>query len=62
MTAAPAPEAEAWTDWKPAPLLPTQQGRERALTFVVAALCFLACMGVFVMLASSRAASGWTRL
>jgi cell division transport system permease protein len=59
MTAAPAPEAEAWTDWKPAPLLPG--GRERALTFVVAALCFLACMSVFAMLASSRAASGWKR-
>lgn len=65
MTAAPA-ETEAWpgstwTDWTPAPLLPIQDGRERALTFVVAALCFLACMSVFAMLASGRAASGWGR-
>jgi cell division transport system permease protein len=55
------PPADAWTDWRPAPLLPSQDGRERALTFVVAALCFLACMALFVMLASGRAASGWRR-
>ena len=55
------PQDDAWMDWRPAPLLPTQDGRDRALTFVVAALCFLACMSVFAMLASGRAASGWRR-
>jgi cell division transport system permease protein len=54
-------QAEDWQEWRPAPLLPTQDGRDRALTFVVAALCFLACIGLFAMLASNRAASGWRR-
>jgi cell division transport system permease protein len=65
MTASPA-EAEgwtapSWTDWSPAPLLPVQDVRQRALSFVVAVLCFLACTSVFAMLASSRAAAGWGR-
>ena len=50
-----------WTDWKPAPLLPRQDGRDRALSFVVASLCFLACLAVYAMLASSRAVGGWDR-
>ena len=55
------PQAQDWTVWKPAPLLPRQDGRDRSLTFVVACLCFLACLSVYAMLASSRAAGGWRR-
>ena len=55
------PQAQDWTAWKPAPLLPRQDGRDRSLTFVVACLCFLACLSVYAMLASSRAAGGWRR-
>jgi cell division transport system permease protein len=52
--------AEAdWTRWTPAPLLPRQDGRDRALSFVVACLCFLACLAIYAMLASNRAAAGW---
>ncbi len=62
MTAAtPDPLDQDWTDWKPAALLPRQDGRDRSLTFVVACLCFLACLSIYVMLASSRAAGGWKR-
>ena len=50
-----------WTAWRPAPLLPRQDGRDRSLSFVVASLCFLACLSVYAMLASSRAAGGWRR-
>ena len=51
--------AEDWSKWRPAPLLPTQDGRERSLVFVVAVLCFLACLAVFATLAANRAAGGW---
>jgi cell division transport system permease protein len=34
-------------------------GRDRALVFVVATLCFLACLTVFAALAGDRAAQGW---
>ena len=62
MSAAPAePLDQDWTLWRPAPLLPRQDGRDRSLTFVVACLCFLACLSVYAMLASSRAAGGWKR-
>ena len=60
-TAERDPQAQDWTAWKPAPLLPRQDGRDRSLTFVVACLCFLACLSVYAMLASSRAAGGWRR-
>ena len=50
-----------WATWTPAPLLPRQDGRARSLSFVVASLCFLACLSVYAMLASSRAAGGWRR-
>ncbi len=60
MTAtAPEPLEQDWSAWKPAPLLPRQDGRDRSLTFVVACLCFLACLSIYAMLASSRAAGGW---
>ena len=54
-----APEMDTWSDWRPAPLLPTQDGREGSLAFVVATLCFLACLTAFALLASGRAAGGW---
>jgi cell division transport system permease protein len=49
---------EDWKAWRPAPLLP-RGDRERALVFVVATLCFLACLTVFAALAGDRAAQGW---
>jgi cell division transport system permease protein len=45
--------------WRPAPLLPVGDGGGRALVFVVATLCFLACLTVFAALAGDRAAQGW---
>ncbi|HTK34657.1 MAG TPA: FtsX-like permease family protein [Caulobacteraceae bacterium] len=45
--------------WRPSPLLPRGDGRDRALVFVVATLCFLACLTVLVALAGDRAAQGW---
>jgi len=51
--------AEDWRGWKPAPLLPQSDGRDTALVFVVASLCFLACLTVFAALAGDRAAQGW---
>ena len=55
------PAEQDWARWTPAPLLPRQDGRDRALSFVVASLCFLACLSAYAMLASSRAAGGWRR-
>jgi cell division transport system permease protein len=46
--------------WKPGPLLPPRDARDGALVFVVAVLCFLACLTGFAALASNRAANGWT--
>jgi len=57
MTEAPLPQD--WAHWRPAPLLPSGDGRDRALVFVVATLCFLACLTVFAALAGDRAAQGW---
>ncbi len=54
-----AADMDTWSDWRPAPLLPAQDGREGSLTFVVATLCFLACLTAFALLASGRAAGGW---
>jgi cell division transport system permease protein len=55
------PTDRDWSQWRPAPLLPRQDGRDRALSFVVAVLCFLACVSIYAMLASNRAAGGWRR-
>ncbi|OYX31924.1 MAG: cell division protein [Caulobacterales bacterium 32-69-10] len=57
MTEIPLPQE--WARWRPAPLLPIGDGRDRALVFVVATLCFLACLTVFAALAGDRAAQGW---
>ena len=59
MSAAPPPEE--WADWRPSPLLPRGDGRDRSLVFVVAVLCFLACLTVFAAIAGDRAAQGWRR-
>jgi cell division transport system permease protein len=46
--------------WKPAPFLPERDARDGALIFVVAVLCFLACLTALGVLAANRAASGWS--
>lgn len=46
--------------WKPAPLLPRRDPRDGSLVFVVAVLCFLACLTAIGALAADRAARGWT--
>jgi cell division transport system permease protein len=46
--------------WKPAPFLPEGDGREGSLIFVVAVLCFLACLTAMGVMAADRAARGWT--
>jgi len=46
--------------WKPAPLLPRRDPRDGSLVFVVAVLCFLACLTAIGALAADRAAHGWT--
>jgi len=45
--------------WRPAPLLPEADARDGALLFVVAVLCFLACLTAIGVIASDRAARGW---
>ncbi|HSV03822.1 MAG TPA: ABC transporter permease [Phenylobacterium sp.] len=45
--------------WRPAPLLPEADARDGALLFVVAVLCFLACLTALGVIASDRAARGW---
>ncbi|HYF23011.1 MAG TPA: FtsX-like permease family protein [Caulobacteraceae bacterium] len=57
---APVP-SPAGGRWKPAPLLPRDDARETALLFVIAVLCFLACLAAVTALASDRAAQGWSR-
>jgi cell division transport system permease protein len=44
--------------WKPAALLPPRDARDGSLVFVVAVLCFLACLTAMAALASTRAADG----
>ena len=46
--------------WRPAPFLPEREARDASLIFVVAVLCFLACLTAMGVLAASRAAGGWT--
>jgi len=45
--------------WRPAPLLPPESRAAGSLLFVVAALCFLACLTAIGVAASDRAARGW---
>jgi cell division transport system permease protein len=46
--------------WRPAPFLPEGETRDGALVFVVAVLCFLACVTAVGVLAAGRAADGWS--
>lgn len=46
--------------WKPSPLLPRSTAQDGSLVFVVAVLCFLACLTALGALAANRAAHGWT--
>lgn len=46
--------------WRPAPFLPEADVRDGSLIFVVATLCFLACLTALGALAADRAARGWT--
>lgn len=45
--------------WRPAPFLPEEDARDPALLFVVAVLCFLACLTGLGVIAGARAAHGW---
>jgi cell division transport system permease protein len=45
--------------WRPAPFLPERDSRDVALIFVVAVLCFLACLTALGVIAADRAAKGW---
>jgi len=45
--------------WRPAPLLQPETRAAGSLLFVVAALCFLACLTAIGVAASDRAARGW---
>lgn len=47
------------TRWRPVPLLPAKDARDPALLFVVAVLCFLACLTALGVIAADRAARGW---
>jgi cell division transport system permease protein len=46
--------------WKPGPLMPKSDARDVGLVFVIAVLCFFACVTAVAALAADRAASGWT--
>jgi cell division transport system permease protein len=46
--------------WRPASFLPEADARDPALHFVVAVLCFLACLTALGALAGDRAAHGWS--
>jgi cell division transport system permease protein len=48
------------TRWQPAHFLPEKEARDAALIFVVAVLCFLACLTAMGVIAADRAAGGWT--
>lgn len=45
--------------WRPASFLPEEDARDPALLFVVAVLCFLACLTAMGVIAGDRAAQGW---
>ncbi len=48
------------TKRRAAPLLPPRDARDSVLVFVVAVLCFLACLSVLAALGADRAARGWS--
>ena len=45
--------------WRPASFLPEKDARDPALIFVIAVLCFLACLTAMGVIAGDRAAHGW---
>ena len=47
--------------WRPASFLPERDARDPALIFVIAVLCFLACLTALGVIAGGRAAGGWAR-
>ena len=47
--------------WRPGPLMPKGDARDAGLGFVIAVLCFFACMAALAALAGDRAAAGWSR-
>ena len=46
--------------WKPGPLMPRGDARDGGLVFVIAVLCFFACLTALAALAADRAAGGWS--
>jgi cell division transport system permease protein len=46
--------------WKPGPLMPWGDARDGSLGFVIAVLCFFACLAALAALAADRAADGWS--
>ena len=48
------------TRWRPASFLPERDARDPALIFVIAVLCFLACLTALGVIAGDRAAHGWS--
>ena len=46
--------------WRPAPFLPKSDNRDGSLIFVVATLCFLACLMALTVIATNRAVQGWS--
>jgi cell division transport system permease protein len=46
--------------WRPGALLPAADSRDGALGFVIAVLCFFACLTALAAMAGDRAARGWT--
>ncbi|MDB5459291.1 MAG: cell division protein, partial [Caulobacteraceae bacterium] len=46
--------------WKPGPLMPRGDARDGGLVFVIAVLCFFACLAALAALAADRAAGGWS--
>ncbi len=46
--------------WRPGPLLPGRDSRDGGLIFVIAVLCFFACLTALAAMAGDRAARGWT--
>ena len=46
--------------WRPGSLMPRADARDGGLVFVIAVLCFFACLTALAALAGDRAANGWT--
>ena len=46
--------------WRPGPLMPRGDTRDASLVFVIAVLCFFACLAALAAVAADRAAGGWS--